>query len=85
MTYGLNFGAQDIPRELRKHFRTRIRRPIDGKLEIFCLVGCTDSAFSIAPMTVQADNGHRKLHWEQKTWTTKEVLGSSNWYAVYAH
>lgn len=87
MIYGLNFGAPDIPAELRKHFKPRIRRQADSgePLRVFCLVGVCTSDTERWQMTTQADNGRRLLHWEEKTWTIKQVLGSSTWYAVYAH
>ncbi len=83
MIYGLNFGAPDIPQVLRNRFPPRIKRQIDGKLELFCLVGVCTTPRETGLMTMQADNGRRKLVWVNKNC---RIEGSqSKYYAVYAH
>ena len=67
MIYGLNFGAPDIPTELK--LTRRIKRPVvqeDGKTvkqTLMCLVGVCHTEAERVSMSIQADNGHRKQYW----------------------
>lgn len=74
MIYGLNFGAPDIPQEVRKLHRQRVKPLISqGNHTIYYLVGACNTQAESDTMKIVADNGHRKM----------ECIQKDNWIGFY--
>ncbi len=71
MIHGLNFGRGDIPHEVRRLFRERIRNLVG---QTMVLVGACQDEQEKAYMLSVANNGTRKLYTVQKR----------GWYGIYA-
>ena len=76
MIYGVNFGAPDIPAEVKRGMRPRRRKGIPvSKGTVAVLVGACQTEREKTNMTIQATNGRRGLFWDTK----------GGWHFVYAY
>lgn len=65
MIYGRNFGAPDIPADLRRKVSERRVKGIPlAKGTVAILVGCTDTIQERNMMAIVGNNGRRGLDWQ---------------------
>jgi hypothetical protein len=79
MIFGLNFNGTQIPPAIKARFAAYIRLPNMPRGQRARLVGACATEDEKAIMLSQADNGHRRLHVEER----KAVHGK--FYGIYVY